>query len=97
MQASGGGAGTLTPSSALGIASVLLQIPRALAVRNRMFFTGTSFCTAAGCLALLRQPHPLLTGGPLLLAALLLFWAAYSQCRRAISDKADMDLARAAA
>jgi len=88
-QTGGGGGGQLTASAALGVASVLLQVPRALALRNRMFFTGTSFCSVAGLLALLPNPHPLMALASLPAAALLLAWAALSQFRRALSDRAN--------
>ena len=83
LQASGAGSDPLTLSAILGIASLALQIPRSLWLKNRMFFTGTSFCSAAGCL-FLRRHSQLLSVAAILYAVWLLAWAVTSQYHRTV-------------
>ena len=86
LQANGAGSDPLTLSAILGIASLALQIPRSLWLRNRMFFTGTSFCSAAGCL-FVRRHSQLLSGAAILYAVGLLAWAVTSQCHRTLRQE----------
>ena len=86
LQAKGAGSDPLTLSATLGIASLALQIPRSLWLRNRMFFTGTSFCSAVGCL-FLRRHSQLLSVAAILYAVGLLAWAVTSQYYRTLRQE----------